>query len=215
MLGSPPPAASGVDVQAWFPNNPRLQFPLGEPVDVVVGFSNGGEEPYNVTDIAGSLHSSAQWKLWVQNFTALRVSSVVKPGEQASLEYQFRPDSMLQVREFQVAVHVFYQGLKSQHSLAFNKTIDIIELPKWIDLQLLGLWGILFAVLAALGFLLYRYLQSVGWVRQATKRRGPRVVNLQTADSADQSQWLKGTYYDSHARAKAKAGSGRVTKKVE
>ncbi len=32
MLGSPPPAASGVDVQAWFPNNPRLQFPLGEPV---------------------------------------------------------------------------------------------------------------------------------------------------------------------------------------
>ncbi len=40
-------------------------------VDVVVGFSNGGEEPYNVTDIAGSLHSSAQWKLWVQNFTAL------------------------------------------------------------------------------------------------------------------------------------------------
>lgn len=40
---------------------------------------------------------------------AQRVSSVVKPGEQASLEYQFRPDSMLQVREFQVAVHVFYQ----------------------------------------------------------------------------------------------------------
>lgn len=46
-------------------------------------------------------------------------------------------------------------------------------------------------VWCAAGFLLYRYALSVGWVRQATKRRGPRVVNMQTADSADQSQWLK------------------------
>mmetsp|Transcript_19686 Transcript_19686/g.59506 ORF Transcript_19686/g.59506 Transcript_19686/m.59506 type:complete len:251 (+) Transcript_19686:93-845(+) len=214
MLGNPPPPAPGVDVHAWFPNHPRLQFPLGETVDVVVGFSNGGEEAYNVTALIGSLHSSAQWNLWVQNFTAQRVNVEVKPGEQTSVEYSFQPDSLLQVREFQVAVHVYYQGLTLHHSLAFNKTVDIIELPKWIDFQLLGLWGILLAVLAGLGFLLYRYALSVGWVRQATKRRGPRVVNMQTADSADQSQWLKGTFYDSHARAKAKS-TGRITKKVE
>ena len=36
----------------------------------MVGFSNGGEEAYNVTALIGSLHSSAQWNLWVQNFTA-------------------------------------------------------------------------------------------------------------------------------------------------
>ena len=137
FLGNPPPGAPGVEVNAWFPSHPRLQFPLGETVrpqcsrqslnpvqpplqradehsispqqhalstppfrrssgsvsgnplalppllshaetqcpvhlqvDVVVGFSNGGEEAYNVTGIAGSLHSSAQWNLWVQNFTA-------------------------------------------------------------------------------------------------------------------------------------------------
>ncbi len=45
-------------------------------VDVVVGFSNGGEETYNVSAIQGSLHSAAQWNLWVQNFTvAVRLSS--------------------------------------------------------------------------------------------------------------------------------------------
>lgn len=32
----------------------------------------------------------------------------LKPGEQASLRYQFRPDPMLHPREFLVALHVFY-----------------------------------------------------------------------------------------------------------
>lgn len=42
----------------------------------MVGFSNGGEETYNVSAIQGSLHSAAQWNLWVQNFTvAVRLSS--------------------------------------------------------------------------------------------------------------------------------------------
>ena len=35
----------------------------------MVGFSNSGEEAYNVSAIQGSLHSAAQWNLWVQNFT--------------------------------------------------------------------------------------------------------------------------------------------------
>lgn len=48
----------------------QIMLPSGAQVDVVVGFSNGGEEAYNVTALIGSLHSSAQWNLWVQNFTA-------------------------------------------------------------------------------------------------------------------------------------------------
>jgi hypothetical protein len=31
-LGMPSPSAPGVEVQAWFPSHPRLQFPLGETV---------------------------------------------------------------------------------------------------------------------------------------------------------------------------------------
>lgn len=47
-------------------------------VDVIVGFSNGGEEAYNVSAIQGSLHSAAQWNLWVQNFTlAVRPYAIV------------------------------------------------------------------------------------------------------------------------------------------
>ncbi len=34
-LGSPSPSAPGVEVQAWFPSHPRLQFPLGETVRTV------------------------------------------------------------------------------------------------------------------------------------------------------------------------------------
>jgi hypothetical protein len=220
-LGMPSPSAPGVEVQAWFPSHPRLQFPLGETVDVVVGFSNSGEEAYNVSAIQGSLHSAAQWNLWVQNFTLALQNLSLKPGEQGSLQYKFKPDRMLQPREFLVALHVFYNGLATpHHSLAFNKTVDIIELPKLVDFELIGLYGIMFAVLAAIGYAVYRQLQGVGWVRAATKRRVPR-GGASTAGAQDPSQWLKGTYYDTHARAKAKrAGStglgatGDVTKKA-
>lgn len=60
-----------IEPNAWLP----LQ------VDVVVGFSNGGEEAFNVSAIQGSLHSAAQWNLWVQNFT-VAVSCMSEAGAQ-------------------------------------------------------------------------------------------------------------------------------------
>jgi hypothetical protein len=216
LLGSPPPAAPGVELQTWFPNHPLLQFPLGEPVEVIIGVSNSGSEAYDVTNLAGSLHSSTQWKTWVQNFTAVRTHAHLKPGEQISLRYSLRPDPMLHVREFQVAIHVFYKNKAGVrfHGVAMNKTIDVIELPKWIDLQLLGLLAMFFAALAGISFLVYRWVQSMGYLKQTTKRRPAARVPLDKADSAEPSQWLKGTFYDTHARAKAKLSAPRVSKKA-
>ncbi len=72
---------------------------------------------------------------------AQRVSSVVKPGEQASLEYQFRPDSMLQVREFQVAVHVFYQvSPPPPPSLSHLRPVQRVSLPASLAAHL-QVWG--------------------------------------------------------------------------
>lgn len=44
------------------------------------------------------------------------------------------------------------QGLTTpHHSLAFNKTVDIIEKPKLIDFELIGLYGIFAAIIAGVG----------------------------------------------------------------
>lgn len=51
---------------------------------------------------------------------------------------------------------------------------------------------------------MYKQLQTVGWVRAATKRRAPKSSGAAGASAQDPSQWLKGTFYDTHARAKAK-----------
>jgi hypothetical protein len=40
-------------------------------VDVVLGIRNEGSQTYNVTMIAGSLNSPAEFKLYVQNFTQI------------------------------------------------------------------------------------------------------------------------------------------------
>jgi hypothetical protein len=52
----------------------------------------------------------------------------LKPGEQGSLQYKFKPDRMLQPREFLVALHVFYNVraadalLTSQSFLHMNES---------------------------------------------------------------------------------------------
>jgi len=44
------------------------------------------------------------------------------------------------------------QGLTTpHHSLAFNKTVDIIERPTWVDFELLGLYLIVAAILSGIG----------------------------------------------------------------
>jgi hypothetical protein len=44
-----------------------LEFTVGEPVEVILGFKNNGEKPFNVTQIAASLRYPVDWKVYVQN----------------------------------------------------------------------------------------------------------------------------------------------------
>lgn len=53
----------------------------------------------------------------------------LKPGEQGSLRYKFRPDPMLQPREFLVTLHVFYNARAWPCSVLTHLCVDACLLP--------------------------------------------------------------------------------------
>ena len=77
----------------------------------------------------------------------------VAAGGEISLDYKFMPDARLEPRDFVVALTVFYQDTKGQYysNTFFNQTIEIIEIKKMIDWELLSMLAIVFGLFAGVG----------------------------------------------------------------
>ena len=96
----------------------------------------------------------------------------------------------------QVALTVFYQS--ESYSFAttfFNKTIDIVEKPRWVDIELIFLWLLLLGLAAGAGWLGYNYLTNSGYIKKTRKGRATR--KPEATGPRDDTEWLKGTYYGS------------------
>lgn len=48
-------AAADVEVKAWFPDSPSLEFVVGQPMTAVIGVRNNGAEGFNLTAVQGNL----------------------------------------------------------------------------------------------------------------------------------------------------------------
>ncbi|KAK9866400.1 hypothetical protein WJX84_010463 [Apatococcus fuscideae] len=206
-LTDPPPPAADVQTQYWFPSHPQLQFPAGTPIDVVVGIHNGGSQGLNFTAIMASLNAKDKFSFYIQNFTFVEYDTYVPAGEEASLQYTFMPDGSLPQLEFQVAVQLFYNNqAKSFSNTVFNSTIDVIELSSFIDFQLLGLWGLVLAVLGVGGFFLYKYILGMPFMKQYGRRTKRKPVQTTVTDT-DPAEWLKGTFANMTSPQKPKRRS--------
>ena len=69
------------------------------------------------------------------------------------MDYKFVPDARLEPRDFVVALTVFYQDTKGQYysNTFFNQTIEIIEVKKMIDWELISMFLILAGIGAGIG----------------------------------------------------------------
>lgn len=48
-------AAADVEVKAWFPDSPSLEFVVGQPMTAILGVRNNGPEGFNLTAVQGNL----------------------------------------------------------------------------------------------------------------------------------------------------------------
>jgi translocon-associated protein subunit alpha len=208
-LTNMPRSADGVTTVDWFPYHSNKQFPAGEDIDVIVGFHNSEKEALNVTAIMGSINAKEQFSTYYQNLTFQRYFTLVNPNEEGSFQYTFRPDPNMPPREFQVALTVFYQSAKEGFSSTFfNSTIDITEPKKWFDSQLIQMCVTIAVMLCGAGFLLYRFVKNLGFVKKVSKK-GRKPEAAAKGSEPDQNEWLKGTYYG--AASKPKQRTAKVT----
>ena len=191
-----------------FSRSPRSDHSFASQTTVVLGFHNDGKEPYNVSAIFGSLNSPTDFSIFVQNFTQQIYHQAVAPGKELSIEYKFMPDPRVEPRDFIVSLTVFYQDTKGVYfsNTFFNQTIEIVEVKKLIDWELIFLYVFLIALVGVIGYLAYSYaaphLQSMGYISKKSKKTkkvatGPKV---QTEEEAE--DWLKGTNYAAFTQAK-------------
>ncbi|DBA82944.1 hypothetical protein WJX77_012184 [Trebouxia sp. C0004] len=208
------PPLSGVDSQHWFPDNPGSRFTVGEAVDVVIGLHNSAGEVFNVTHIAGSINAPQAFQYYVQNFTFQPYNSQLKPGEQASLHYTFKPDIYLPVQEWQLSLTAYLRTEKGFFcNTFFNSTVDVVDQPRYIDTQLVFLGVIGLGVLGVIALFSWDSISNLTVVKRVNKRTrkpasrpapGPKIP-----EPAGTSEWLKGTNYGQETRSRVKRENSR------
>jgi len=147
-------ASPDVHTRVLFPDYPTKKIPVGKDVTVLVGFSNAGSKPFNITYIGAHLHSPYDYGYYIQNFTVREVEGSVEPGSQISLEYSFKPDLSLEPLEFHLSGWVIYNDSEANmfRSLFVNGTIELTEAQSDFDVRSVFTW---FLLLAALGLVAY------------------------------------------------------------
>lgn len=121
-----------IETTFLFPDFADKKFVLGEPVHVLVGFNNKGNNSFNITGIGAHLHSPVDLSYFIQNFTARRVvGGFVGPRQQGSVEYVFMPDPSLEPLPFWLSGWVLYNNSRDEvfFNTFVNTTIELVE-PK-------------------------------------------------------------------------------------
>eukprot|EP00696_Hemimastix_kukwesjijk_P007473 gnl/Hemi2/19454_TR6464_c0_g1_i1.p1 gnl/Hemi2/19454_TR6464_c0_g1~~gnl/Hemi2/19454_TR6464_c0_g1_i1.p1 ORF type:complete len:242 (-),score=120.12 gnl/Hemi2/19454_TR6464_c0_g1_i1:361-1086(-) len=193
ILTGLPAGHADVQTGSIFPAMPDSRFPSGEVIDILVGFSNNANETLNVTAIAGSVNAPHDFRLHIQNFTISRPYQLVSGNSEASLVYYFKPDAMLDPREYVVAITVLYEdeaGNKFSNTV-FNDTIEIYEPESAFDARAVFTYTAVLGSLGVVALLGYKVLQNI-----QKKQRRSRVVETGTTKKGqsanDNSDWLEG-----------------------
>jgi len=208
-----------------FPDHQSLGLPAGDIIDVLLGITNtfqteeeveGAEEvhekvvgpTFNVTMIFASLNHPQDFKYFIQNYTRFEYGVLVGPGEQATFNYRFRPDPLLEPRDFGMLFHVVYQDLSTNithfHTF-FNGTVEIVEPYTAFDVQLLFTYTLIFGVLGLIGFALYNKFgtgKKASAIRRVVAEQATRKVNA-SGEVEIENEWLLGTSADPSLAAKA------------
>ncbi|MEW5307889.1 MAG: hypothetical protein WDW36_010258 [Sanguina aurantia] len=209
-LTNMPPAGPGLTTGYFFPDHANKNFPAGELVKVVLGIHNEGPETYNITAVMGSINAPNDFKVYVQNLTRQMYMQMLEPGQELSLEYTMMPSKDLPARDFIMAITLFYSDKRfaMKSSTFFNSTVEVVEVKKFIDTDLLFLYLLLLSIFGAAGYFLLQYIQGLGFLKNV----GKKSKRVETSQRDSDDEWLKGSNYEAVKR-KQKAKSAAAAAK--
>jgi len=166
-----------VSVTYVFPDAPTRKLKLdGNEVSILLGFNNKAPEAFNITGIGAHLQNPFDLSYYVQNFTARRVvGAAVGPGQQASVEYRFKPDPSLEPIEYWMTAWVIYNNSNDRvymHTF-YNGTVELIEDNPGFSLKQFIQYVLVLGMLGLGGFFAFK-LTSGGSKPAKRVERGTR-----------------------------------------
>jgi len=193
------PPAGDVQTSYVLPDHPSKQFPAGDQIPILVGFHNAAYRDFNVSYILGSINLPEN-NMFIQNFSYHAYFQSVPSGEEATFEYNFRPDKSLHPMELRVALTMFYGDAEGEMyaSTFFNETIDIVEKPKLIDYEMLFMYVVLLGLAGAAGYAILSWVAGLA----GGKKRQPKRAAGKATDESRKDDWLAGTPAAKIAKAK-------------
>ncbi|XP_056293290.1 translocon-associated protein subunit alpha-like [Pseudoliparis swirei] len=136
------------------------EFPADEIVKFLVGFTNKGSQDFTVQSLEASFRYPQDFQFYIQNFTALPLSTVVQPQTQASFEYSFIPAQPMAGRPFGLVILLNYLDTEGNgfQTAVYNQTVTIIELDEGMDGETMFLYIFLVGLVSLMLFGVYQVL---------------------------------------------------------
>jgi hypothetical protein len=137
-LTNMPGRASGIEVAYYLPEYADKKMPMGKQIIVLCHMKNGAKIPFNVTGIMGSLNSINEFNGfagYAQNFTYKEIGFMLKPGEEATLSYDFKLSREHEPEKFKLAHTVFYESEKRGYSSTFFNEVRKCTLLYFLHLS--------------------------------------------------------------------------------
>ncbi|KAJ8259559.1 hypothetical protein GJAV_G00170830 [Gymnothorax javanicus] len=187
------------------------EFPANEIVKFLVGFTNKGTQDFLVQSLEASFRYPQDYQFYIQNFTALPLSTVIQPQRQASFEYSFIPAQPMAGRPFGLVILLKYQDSEgnSYQSAIYNQTVTITELDEGLDGETVFMYVFLCGLVALLLFGMYQVLES------RTRKRIPAKVETGTTGLNDVDiSWIPQETLNVMNKASPKASPRKRTKRA-
>ncbi|KAJ8401296.1 hypothetical protein AAFF_G00385270 [Aldrovandia affinis] len=187
------------------------EFPANEIVKFLVGFTNKGSQDFTVQSLEASFRYPQDYQFYIQNFTALPLSTVIQPQKQASFEYSFIPAQPMSGRPFGLVILLNYQDSEGNgfQSAIYNQTVTITELDEGLDGETMFMYVFLSGLVALFLFGVYQVLES------RTRKRLPVKVETGTGGMSDVDiSWIPQETLNAMNKASPKASPRKRTKRA-
>ncbi|KAM6979478.1 translocon-associated protein subunit alpha-like [Aplochiton taeniatus] len=187
------------------------EFPANEIVKFLVGFTNTGSQDFTVQSLEASFRYPQDFQFYIQNFTALPLSTVVQPQKQASFEYSFIPAQQMAGRPFGLVILLNYLDSEgnSYQTAIYNQTVNIIELEEGLDGETMFMYIFLTGLVVLVLLAVYQVLES------RTRKRVPVKVETGTGGMNDVDiSWIPQETLNVMSKASPKPSPRKRTKRA-
>jgi len=171
------------DTTLLFTTNSEKEIPVTIPLQVLVGFTNNGQQEFTLDTLHASLRYPQDFSFYIYNFTEREYNAVVEPNKEATLEYSFQAGEVFAARQFGLVIELAYKDSEGNlfSDAVFNDTVTLVELDEGLDTETFFLYVFLAALVVLAVVVIQQVMASFGKKKKPSKQ----VVETGTSNHTD------------------------------